>query len=106
MSLSQAEASVAAPFTSAVEDISCVKHLMLEGRCALVTSFAVFKYMAMYSLIQFFTVLILYKVNAFINTTFFFLLHCNQSLCITDKLFGKHGSTLDFTIVELALILK
>lgn len=63
VSLSQAEASVAAPFTSAIENISCVKHLMLEGRCALVTSFSLFKYMAMYSLIQFCTVLILYKVR-------------------------------------------
>lgn len=63
VSLSQAEASVAAPFTSATENISCLKHLMLEGRCALVTSFAVFKYMALYSLIQFITILILYKVS-------------------------------------------
>ncbi|GLV35836.1 anne boleyn [Carabus blaptoides fortunei] len=61
VSLSQAEASVAAPFTSANQNIACVKHLVSEGRCALVTSFAVFKYMALYSLIQFFTILILYK---------------------------------------------
>ncbi|KAF2886724.1 hypothetical protein ILUMI_19449, partial [Ignelater luminosus] len=60
VSLSQAEASVAAPFTSSIEDISCILYLILEGRCALVTSFAVFKYMALYSLIQFFSVLILY----------------------------------------------
>lgn len=66
VSLSQAEASIAAPFTSAVQDIKCVKHLILEGRCALVTSFSVFKYMAMYSLIQFFTILILYKVIIYI----------------------------------------
>ncbi|XP_049825460.1 polyamine-transporting ATPase 13A3-like [Aethina tumida] len=60
VSLSQAEASVAAPFTSSINDISCLIHLMLEGRCALVTSFAIFKYMALYSLIQFITILILY----------------------------------------------
>lgn len=63
VSLSEAEASVAAPFTSSVQNISCLVHLMLEGRCALVTSFAAFKYMALYSLIQFFTILILYKVK-------------------------------------------
>lgn len=34
-----------------------------EGRCALVTSFALFKYMALYSLIQFASVLILYTVS-------------------------------------------
>lgn len=39
ISLSEAEASVAAPFTSKVSDISCVPHLIREGRCALVTSF-------------------------------------------------------------------
>ena len=53
---------VAAPFTSRVQDITCVKYLALEGRCALSTSFAIFKYMALYSLIQFFSVLILYNV--------------------------------------------
>lgn len=63
VSLSEAEASVAAPFTSSVQNISCLVLLMLEGRCALVTSFAAFKYMALYSLIQFFTILILYNVS-------------------------------------------
>ncbi|KAF5301425.1 hypothetical protein FQA39_LY02154 [Lamprigera yunnana] len=60
VSLSQAEASVAAPFTSSIENISCILHLILEGRCALVTSFAMIKYMAIYSLIQFCSVLLLY----------------------------------------------
>ncbi|XP_060531702.1 polyamine-transporting ATPase 13A3-like isoform X5 [Cylas formicarius] len=64
VSLSPAEASVAAPFTSAISNISCLTLLMLEGRCALVTSFAIFKYMALYSLIQFITVLILYKCHS------------------------------------------
>ncbi|CAH1173807.1 unnamed protein product [Phaedon cochleariae] len=64
VSLSQAEASVAAPFTSSIADISCLVYLILEGRCALVTSFAIFKYMAVYSLIQFFSVLILYRQHS------------------------------------------
>ena len=63
VSLSEAEASVAAPFTSKVANITCVLKLIQEGRCALVTSFGIFKYMALYSLIQFITVLILYKVT-------------------------------------------
>lgn len=63
ISLSQAEASVAAPFTSKDQNISCVKYLALEGRCALVTSFGLFKYMTLYSLIQFCTILILYSVS-------------------------------------------
>ncbi|KAF5393475.1 hypothetical protein D9757_000675 [Collybiopsis confluens] len=61
ISLSEAEASVAAPFTSSTPDIGCVLELIKEGRCALVTSFGAFKFMALYSLIQFTTVTLLYS---------------------------------------------
>ncbi|KAI9786820.1 MAG: hypothetical protein M1839_005051 [Geoglossum umbratile] len=60
ISLSEAEASVAAPFTSRVFDISCVPQVIREGRAALVTSFSCFKYMSMYSAIQFTSVAFLY----------------------------------------------
>lgn len=60
ISLSEAEASVAAPFTSRVFDISCVPKLIREGRAALVTSFCCFKYMSLYSAIQFTSVSFLY----------------------------------------------
>ncbi|KAI5285610.1 hypothetical protein KEM54_000434 [Ascosphaera aggregata] len=60
ISLSEAEASVAAPFTSRVFDISCVPKLIREGRAALVTSFSCFKYMSLYSAIQFTSVTFLY----------------------------------------------
>ena len=60
VSLSEAEASVAAPFTSHVFDISCVPALIKEGRAALVTSFCCFKYMSLYSAIQFTSVSFLY----------------------------------------------
>ncbi|MEQ2181909.1 hypothetical protein GOODEAATRI_016502 [Goodea atripinnis] len=59
VSLSEAEASVASTFTSKTENISCVPMLIREGRCSLVTSFSLFRYMALYSLIQFCSVLIL-----------------------------------------------
>ena len=62
VSLSQAEASVASPFTSKQPNISCVPELIREGRCALVTSFGVFKYMAAYSLTQYASVIILYEI--------------------------------------------
>jgi cation-transporting ATPase 13A3/4/5 len=39
LSLSDAEASIAAPFTSQIQDISSVILLLREGRCALTTSF-------------------------------------------------------------------
>ncbi|KAL5614186.1 hypothetical protein BROUX41_000025 [Berkeleyomyces rouxiae] len=60
ISLSEAEASVAAPFTSRVFEISCVPSVIREGRAALVTSFSCFKYMSLYSAIQFCTVSFLY----------------------------------------------
>ncbi|KAG7446211.1 uncharacterized protein BT62DRAFT_931667 [Guyanagaster necrorhizus] len=61
ISLSEAEASVAAPFTASTPDIGCVTELIKEGRAALVTSFSCFKYMALYSMIQFTTVTLLYS---------------------------------------------
>ncbi|NXS58360.1 AT132 ATPase, partial [Brachypteracias leptosomus] len=63
ISLSEAEASVASPFTSRVANIECVPTVIREGRCSLVTSFGVFKYMALYSLVQFVSVLLLYTLN-------------------------------------------
>ncbi|KIM40199.1 hypothetical protein M413DRAFT_19398 [Hebeloma cylindrosporum] len=61
ISLSEAEASVAAPFTSSTPDIGCVIEVIKEGRSALVTSFSCFKYMALYSMIQFTSVTLLYS---------------------------------------------
>lgn len=61
ISLSEAEASVAAPFTSRNFEIKCVLDVIKEGRSSLVTSFSCFKYMSLYSAIQFVTVSILYK---------------------------------------------
>ncbi|CAO3668835.1 unnamed protein product [Umbelopsis ramanniana] len=64
ISLSEAEASVAAPFTSNTMDIGCVIDVIKEGRAALVTSFSCFKYMALYSIIQFTTVTLLYAFDS------------------------------------------
>ena len=63
IALADSEASVASPFTSKDSSISCVPELIRQGRCALVTSFGIFKYMAVYSLIQFISVMILYEVG-------------------------------------------
>jgi cation-transporting ATPase 13A3/4/5 len=51
ISLSDSEASVAAPFTSKISDISCISELLREGRSALTTSFQIFKYMGLYAMI-------------------------------------------------------
>ncbi|XP_018422668.1 PREDICTED: probable cation-transporting ATPase 13A3 [Nanorana parkeri] len=62
ISLSELEASVASPFTSRTPSIDCVPKLIREGRAALITSFCVFKFMALYSIIQYFTVTLLYSI--------------------------------------------
>ncbi|KAM5276880.1 putative cation-transporting ATPase 13A4 isoform 2-T2 [Hipposideros larvatus] len=79
ISLSEQEASVASPFTSKTPNIECVPHLIKEGRAALVTSFCMFKYMALYSMIQYVGVLLLYwEINSLSNYQFLF-----QDLAIT-----------------------
>ncbi|XP_018422483.1 PREDICTED: probable cation-transporting ATPase 13A4 [Nanorana parkeri] len=79
ISLSEQEASVASPFTSKTPNIECVPQLLKEGRAALITSFCVFKYMALYSMIQYVGVLLLYwQINSFSNYQFLF-----QDLAIT-----------------------
>lgn len=64
ISLSEAESSVASPFTSKNPTIACVPNVIKEGRCALVTTVAIFKYMAAYSLVQFASVLTLYSIDS------------------------------------------
>ncbi|NWT96793.1 AT134 ATPase, partial [Urocynchramus pylzowi] len=89
ISLSEQEASVASPFTSRMPSIACVPELIREGRAALVTSFCMFKYMALYSMIQYLGVLLLYwQLNSFGNYQFLF-----QDLAITTVI----GVTMSFT---------
>ncbi|KAJ8927052.1 hypothetical protein NQ314_020520 [Rhamnusium bicolor] len=64
ISLSEAESSVASPFTSKEPNISCIPKVIKEGRAALVTSFGVFKLMLCYSLTEFASVIILYNIDA------------------------------------------
>ncbi|XP_055502195.1 polyamine-transporting ATPase 13A3 isoform X1 [Leucoraja erinacea] len=62
ISLSELEASAASPFTSKFANIACVPNLISrEGRAALMTSFCVFKFMALYSIIQYLSVTLLYS---------------------------------------------
>ena len=60
VSLSDSEASVASHFTSKVQDIRCVPVVIKEGRTALVTSFSIFKFMALYCVTEFTSVVIMY----------------------------------------------
>uniref|UniRef100_A0A6I8R4Z6 Uncharacterized protein n=1 Tax=Xenopus tropicalis TaxID=8364 RepID=A0A6I8R4Z6_XENTR len=60
ISVSQLEASVAAPFTSKVPNISCVPLLIKEGRNSLVTSFYMFKFLTLVTLVEMTSLAILF----------------------------------------------
>ncbi|KAM4771314.1 putative cation-transporting ATPase 13A5 [Rhinophrynus dorsalis] len=51
ISLSELEASVASPFTSKIPNVECVPLLIKEGRNVLVTSFSIFKFLTMTTVI-------------------------------------------------------
>eukprot|EP01133_Synstelium_polycarpum_P011199 gene11199-13056_t len=73
ISLSVAEASIAAPFTSTVTNVSCTHHLIREGRASLAVSFKLFQYIGMYSLIQFTSIILLYiEGSVFGNTMYLY----------------------------------
>ena len=71
ISLSEAEASIAAPFTSKVQDIRCVVQLLIEGKAALTTSFQAFKFIELYSVIQLVSCALLYSIGSNITDTQF-----------------------------------
>ncbi|XP_037925344.1 probable cation-transporting ATPase 13A3 isoform X2 [Hermetia illucens] len=91
ISLSEAESSVASPFTSRNHTIACVPTVIKEGRAALVTCFGIFKYMAAYSLVQFISVLMLYSIDS--NLTDIQFLYID--LCLISVFaffFGRTGA--------------
>ena len=67
ISLSTEEASIAAPFTSKTPDISCVIDVLKEGKSALVTCIQTFKYIILYSLIQFISCTILMFSDSYLS---------------------------------------
>uniref|UniRef100_T1IUY6 Cation-transporting ATPase n=1 Tax=Strigamia maritima TaxID=126957 RepID=T1IUY6_STRMM len=67
VSLSFAEASVAAPFTSKNQNISCVLSLMREGRASLVSCTGIFKYEVAYCFSLLFVTLILYYFDVLVT---------------------------------------
>ncbi|XP_042231974.1 polyamine-transporting ATPase 13A3-like isoform X3 [Homarus americanus] len=99
ISLSEAEASVAAPFTSHTNNIECVPQVICEGRCALTTNFSVFKYMALYSIIQFVSVLILY--SAYTNLSDPQFLYIDLFIVTVIAIFmGYTGPNLELVAVK------
>jgi len=98
VSLSEAEASIAAPFTSKIQDISCIPRLLMEGRSALATSYQAFKYMALYSVIQSTSVTILYyHLIEFTNTHYYHIdMGLILPLCATMALSGTYEHLTKF----------
>jgi magnesium-transporting ATPase (P-type) len=66
VALSDSEASVVAPFTSLDKSITSVLDVLKEGRCALASSFASYKFMFLYGQVETFNQV----ANAYFNTTF------------------------------------
>lgn len=54
--------SIAAPFSTQIAHIGAVHIVLTEGRCCLVSTFAMFKYIFCYGVIQFTSVIVLYKM--------------------------------------------
>ena len=67
VSLSPEEASIAAHFTSTTPDVSCLIKLLREGKASLVTSIQTFKYMMIYSVIQFCSVTLLMVNSSYLS---------------------------------------
>ncbi|KAL5242619.1 hypothetical protein ACI65C_010029 [Semiaphis heraclei] len=85
VSLSEAESSVASPFTSHIANISCMPRIIREGRAALVTSFGIFKFMVLYSLLEFTSTFILYNIDS--NLTDFEYLFIDIGLVVNFMFF-------------------
>ncbi|GMM44557.1 putative acid anhydride hydrolase [Pichia kluyveri] len=98
VSLSEAEASVAAPFTSHVFEISCVLDIIKEGRSSLVTSFSCFQYMSLYSAIQFISVTLLYKEGS--NLGDFQFLYIDLFLIIPIAVFMSWSKPYDKIVTK------
>lgn len=62
LSLSETDASVAAPFTTKIPDISPIIELIKEGRASLSGTFNIFKYVVVESMVQFISIIILYTI--------------------------------------------
>uniref|UniRef100_A0A2M4CH50 Cation-transporting ATPase n=1 Tax=Anopheles darlingi TaxID=43151 RepID=A0A2M4CH50_ANODA len=98
ISLSEAESSVASPFTSKNPTIACVPSVIREGRAALVTSFGIFKFMAAYSLVQFASVVILYSIDS--NLTDWEYLYIDLFIISVVAFFFGKTSSFDGPLVK------
>ena len=68
ISLSMAEASVAAPFTSKNVHIACVPYLIREGRATIVSAFSAYKFGVVFGFTQLIAVLMVFYVRVNLHT--------------------------------------
>lgn len=74
LSLSEAEASIAAPFNTTTTDISSILPLFREGKASLETAFMNFKYILYYSFVQFIALIYAYDhAQEFANGHYYFM---------------------------------
>lgn len=105
VSLSQTEASLAAPFNSQIASISCAPLLVREGRAALTTSFSSFKYMTLYSFVQLTTAAMLLLCNGIIRANQFIAFDMITVLALgTFLTFAGTSRTLDHQRPSASLI--
>lgn len=104
LSLSMAEASISAPFTSKVANISAMVELIKECRAGLATNFSLFNIMAIYSLIQYTTTVVSQKFLQYpadlqylywdLALNFFFILFIGNTYTARDLSIEKPKSSL------------
>ncbi|CAM1321396.1 ATP13A3 (predicted) [Pycnogonum litorale] len=94
ISLSTEEASVASPFTSKMNSISCVPNLIREGRASLVSVFTIFNYqVGAFCFIALFAVLMLfYDASLFTDTQW---VACDILFIAPPLLFGATKPSAD-----------
>ena len=110
LSLSDLEASIAAPFTSTITDISNVPNLLKEGKASLTTGLQNFKFILCFSLYQFYNMLFTFSLGLdctsgqyyVIDLMFFFPL--TIIMCFTgsnDNLVESypHSNLINFDII-------
>ncbi|KAL4457986.1 hypothetical protein ABPG75_012851 [Micractinium tetrahymenae] len=89
VSLCEAEASVAAPLTSKRQTIACMVTVIAEGRCSLITSYIIFKFIIVYAFIQTFGVAIMYSFGGSVGNYQYLI----QDLLYTTVLASVMGFT-------------
>eukprot|EP00934_Nitzschia_sp_Nitz4_P005704 Nitzschia sp. Nitz4//scaffold440_size7261//1106//5402//NITZ4_009160-RA/size7261-snap-gene-0.0-mRNA-1//-1//CDS//3329552021//5694//frame0 len=74
LALSDSEASIVAPFTSLDKDITAVLTLLKEGRSALASTMATFKYVILYGQVSSYNQLILYTMGVSLSDWMWFFI--------------------------------